>query len=184
LSDPIVIVEAVSDLLSIRPGARRGLLRGTGATVWYERGCALEASDLRAAAAAYRRAIAGRPDHADAHNNLGRVLHELPGSPDSASGDDGGAARAEVHYRLAVAARGDVALYWFNLGVALEDQGRAADAIAAYEQALQLDPHLADAHFNLARQYEQRGKDSRDDLVLRRAVNHLVRYRALARKGA
>ena len=29
-----------------------------------------------------------------------------------------------------------VALYWFNLGVVLEDQGRAAEAIAAYEHAL------------------------------------------------
>jgi tetratricopeptide (TPR) repeat protein len=167
----------VSDIVSISLGARRGLLRGTGATVWYERGCELEATNPRAAVAAYRRAIAGRPDHADAHNNLGRVLHEL-------ADDEGGAARAEVHYRLAISSRADVALYWFNLGVALEDQRQTEGAIAAYERALQLDTQLADAHFNLARQYELRGKDGRDDLALRRAVNHLVRYRALARMGA
>jgi tetratricopeptide (TPR) repeat protein len=168
----------VSDIVSISLGARRGLLRGTGATAWYERGCALEGSDPLAAAAAFRRAIAGRPDHADAHNNLGRILHELP----VARG--GGAAAAQAHYQLAIAARADVALYWFNLGVALEDQRRSAEAIDAYERALQLDAHLADAHYNLSRQYELRGRDSRDELALRRAVNHLVRYRALARKGA
>lgn len=154
------------------------MIRGTGATVWYQRGCELEGSDPLAAAIAYRRAIAGRPDHADAHNNLGRVLHDLPVA------QQGGAAVAEAHYRMAIATRADVALYWFNLGVALEDQGRGEDAIAAYEHALQLDAQLADAHFNLARQYELRGTARRDDLALRRAVNHLVRYRALSRKGA
>ncbi|HEY4181564.1 MAG TPA: tetratricopeptide repeat protein [Kofleriaceae bacterium] len=167
----------MTEVLSIKLGARKGLLRGTSATVWYERGCAQEATDLAAAEACYRRAIAGRPDHADAHNNLGRLLHEQPVEA------GGGAAAAEAHYRLALCSRSDVALYWFNLGVAMEDQGRASEAISAYERALAIDNSLADAHFNIARQYEQLGRRTSDELTLHRAVRHLVRYRDLARVG-
>lgn len=162
----------MGDLLSFQLGPRRGLRRGTPATTWYELGCAVEATEPARAMAAYERALAGRPDFADAHNNLGRLHH-----------DRGNAAVAECHYRLALCIASDVALYWFNLGVSVEDQGRVSEAIAIYEQALALDGGLADAHFNLARLYELVGRSSADELVLRRAVRHLVRYRDLARVG-
>ncbi len=154
---------------------RKGMLRGTPATAWYDRGCALERDDLcsEAAIAAYERALAGRPDLADAHNNVGRVRHER-----------GDLAGAEAHYRLALCVDRAVGLYWFNLGVAVEDQGRIAEAIAAYEHALGLDPGLADAHFNLARIYEVIGRGSNNELVLRRAVRHLSCYRELGAAGA
>jgi tetratricopeptide (TPR) repeat protein len=144
--------------------------RATSALAWYERGVALERTDAEAAIAAYRRAIAGRPDLADAHNNLGRIHH-----------DRGEVAVAEACYRRAMERAPDVALYHFNLGVALEDQGRGDDAVAAYQQALALDPQLADAHYNLARQLEHRARASADELLLRRAVRHLRQYRDLAR---
>jgi tetratricopeptide (TPR) repeat protein len=158
------------------------MLRGTRATEWYDRGCALEASDPRspAAMAAYERALAGRPDLADAHNNLGRILHER-----------GELAAAEAHYRLALCLDRSVALYWFNLGVVVEDQGRVAEAIEAYEHALAIDlgtSVAADTHFNLARLYEAMARRSGayliDELVLRRAMRHLMRYRALANVGS
>src|SRR5215467_7537587 len=88
-----------------RGPARMGLRRGTSATSWYDAGCRLEAVDRARAIAAYQRAIAGRPDFADAHNNLGRLLHH-----------DAGAAAAESCYRLALCGAPGVALYWFNLG--------------------------------------------------------------------
>ena len=151
-------------------GPRRGLRRAVGAVTWYDRGCALEACDAGAAAEAYQRAVAGQPDLADAHNNLGRLHH-----------DAGALAAAEGSYRLAICADANVALYWFNLGVVVEDQGRAAEAIAAYERALELDEGFADAHFNLARLLEVRGRANGDDLVaLRGAVRHLLSYRKLA----
>jgi tetratricopeptide (TPR) repeat protein len=160
----------VGDLLFLTVGRRMGLRRGTPAVAWYERGLELEGTDPEAAVAAYRRCIAGRPDFADAHNNLGRVLHDL-----------GHLQRAEVCYRAALALHEDVALYWFNLGVVVEDRGRSGDAIGAYERALAIDPTLADAHFNLARLYELRGRRAGDDVLRRRAFRHLGQYRSLAR---
>lgn len=160
----------VGDLVSLKLGPRRGMRRATSAVTHYERGLALEATDPVAAADAYRRAIAARADLADAHNNLGRLLH-----------DAGHLADAEAAYRRAIQARGDVALYHFNLGVVLEDKGDARGAIAAYERAIAFDPSLADAHYNLARQLEQLGRTQHDDLVLRRALRHLKQYRDLSR---
>jgi tetratricopeptide (TPR) repeat protein len=159
----------VGDLLGFKLGPRRGLRRGISAGEWYERGCALESVNAMQAIAAYRRALAGRPDFPDAHNNLGRNLH-----------DQGDLAAAEGHYRLALCGDRSVALYWFNLGVVVEDQGRAAEAIALYEQALALDAGLADAHFNLARLYDLVGRRANNELVMRRAFRHLVQYRRLA----
>lgn len=148
-----------------------GLRRGTSATSWYDAACRLEAIDQAGAMAAYARAIAGRPDFADAHNNLGR-LHHGAGAP----------VVAESCYRLALCADPSVALYWFNLGVAVEDQGRHAEAIAAYERAIELDAHAADAHFNLSRLLELKARRSDDDVLLQRAVRYLLRYRALTQR--
>ncbi|HSD88059.1 MAG TPA: tetratricopeptide repeat protein [Kofleriaceae bacterium] len=160
----------MGDLVFFSFGPRRGMRKGTSALEWYERGCALESSDADAAFRAYQRALAGRPDLADAHNNLGRLLH-----------DRGDLVAAESCYRLALCLDNRVALYWFNLGVVLEDRGRAAEAIAAYEQALAIDALLADAHFNLARQIERAALSAGDEVLLRRAVRHLKQYRDLSR---
>ena len=161
----------MGDLLSFKLGPRRGMRKATSALDWYERGCALERSDAEAAIHAYHRALAGRPDLADAHNNLARLLH-----------DRGDLVGAESHYRLALSHQGiDVALYWFNLGVVLEDSGRFAEAIEAYERALARDATLADAHFNLARQIERVARSNGDEVMLRRAIRHLKQYRELAR---
>ena len=150
-----------------------GLRRATPATDWYERGLALEHTDPAAALVAYERAIAGRPEFADAHNNLGRIHH-----------DDRRLALAESHYRIALCLCETIALYHFNLGVAVEDQGRSAEAIACYERALELDPQMADAHYNLARQYDRAARRADDELLMRRAVRHLVQYCAHARASA
>lgn len=191
MSDGAVSVVPVGDIVSIGIGPRRGLLRGTSATAWYELGCAVEATDPARAITCYRRALAGCPDHADAHNNLARLIHDeldracaSAGVASAPTSHAGAGARshlaiAESHYRLAICARPTVPLYWFNLAVSVEDQGRIAEAIELYQHALSLDPTLADAHWNLARLFELTGRRSMDELALRRAVNHLVRYRNL-----
>lgn len=174
MSDAVVTVLRVGDLLTLEPRRPRfGLRRATPATYLYNLGVSLEASDPVAAQQAYERAIAGRPDFADAHNNLGRIHHDAHRF-----------AIAESCYRIALCIDPTIALYWFNLGVVVEDRGRTSEAIAIYEHALALDPQLADAHYNLARLYEvaaRRAPGAGDELLLRRAVRHLVTYRSLAR---
>jgi tetratricopeptide (TPR) repeat protein len=130
---------------------------------WYQRGCDLEATDAEAAREAYRRAVSLDPSHADAHVNLGRLLHEA-----------GDAAAAEEHYRSALEARPNDATAAFDLGVALEDLGRDIEAIDAYEKAVELDPEHADAYFNLAGACERAGRPTA-------AIGHLKAYRALLR---
>jgi tetratricopeptide (TPR) repeat protein len=181
LSERSYTVAYVGDLLTLangpvhpglRPGPRLGLRRGTSATAWYDTGCRLEPTDRPGAIAAYERAIAGSPDLAAAHNNLGRLHH-----------CSGASAVAESCYRLAICAAPEVALYWFNLGVAVEDQGREAEAITAYERAIEIDAGTANAHFNLARLLDLKARRLGDDIMLQRAVRHLLRYRALARRN-
>jgi tetratricopeptide (TPR) repeat protein len=116
------------------------------ADAWYELACELEMSSLAEAKDAYERAIRLDAAHADAHVNLGRMLHE-----------DSAPAAAEQHYRAALEADPEHPTAAFNLGVALEDLGRLSDAADAYKRALALDPDNADAHYNLAGILERRG---------------------------
>lgn len=164
----------MGDLLSLNLRKPRfGAVRATPATHHYERGLALEPTDPAAAIAAYERAVSGRPTFADAHNNLGRLLHDRRDH-----------ARAESHYRIAICSDAAVALYHYNLGVVVEDQHRMSEAIVHYEAALALDSQLADAHYNLARIFERAARRANDDLLMRRAVRHLTMYRSLARTTA
>jgi tetratricopeptide (TPR) repeat protein len=135
------------------------------ADAWFELGFELEVSSVEEAEDAYGRAIALDPGHADAHVNLGRLLHERRAP-----------AAAEDHYRKALAIDPGHAVATFNLGVALEDLGRVREAIASYERAIALDANNADAHYNLAGLYEKRGEKAE-------AVRHLKAYRILAGSG-
>lgn len=118
---------------------------------WFLSGVDFEGEEETAeAAAAYARALALDPGMAEAHLNLGRLLHEA-----------GQAGEAESHYRQALAAPPDpytAATAAFNLGVALQDQERLREAVDAYELALERDPSLLDAHFNLAGVHEALGE--------------------------
>jgi tetratricopeptide (TPR) repeat protein len=166
----------MGDLLGLALQGRRGTLRAVGAATWLARGLELEERDPAGAMAAYRRALAGCPRFADAHNNLGRLLHQQGELP-----------AAEHHYRQALAAE-VASLPWFNLGVVLEDQGRSDEAIAAYREALSLDDALGEAHLNLARLLDRRGRDAGAGAPgapadLQAAVRHLSTYRRLRRRA-
>jgi tetratricopeptide (TPR) repeat protein len=127
---------------------------------WYQLGLELEAVTPDDARAAYERVLELEPAHADAHVNLGRLLHE-----------QGQAAAAAVHYAQALTG-GPNAVASFNLGVALEDLRRSAEAMDAYRRALAADDSLAEAHYNLARLYERTGD-------AQAALRHYHRYRNL-----
>lgn len=134
---------------------------GMDAEDWFRLGCDLEPVEPERAREAYRRAVELSPEHADAHLNLGCLLHEA-----------GQFAEAEAHYRAALATRPDDPTAAFNLGVALEDLRRPHAAAAAYQQALEADDAYADAHFNLARLWERLGEPHK-------AIRHLHAFRRL-----
>jgi DNA-binding transcriptional MerR regulator len=128
---------------------------------WYETGCDLEVSDPAQAREAYEHALELDPDLADAHVNLGRLLH--------VAGERG---RAEPHYREAVKLDPDDPTPHFNLGVLLEEQGRRDEAVHAYRQAILRDPDFADAHCNLGLLLESFGR-------AQEAMRHLMAARKL-----
>ncbi len=131
----------------------------------YDAALDLEAADPGQAVAAYREVLARDPGHAEAHLNLGRLLHE-----------EGALSEAESHYRAALAADPSSARASYNLGVALEDLGRPAAAADAYRAALRLDPDLAVAHFNLSRLHEVAGRKAE-------ALGHLASYKRILDRG-
>jgi tetratricopeptide (TPR) repeat protein len=168
------VIEQGGDLLVIdqrdekRDAGRNGAAtaaaeRGNGGTAGaadaeFERALALEEADPKAARAAYEACLEQDAEHLEARLNLGRLLHL-----------EGRLREAEKVYRGV-----DLhdALLSFNLAVLLEDLEREPEAMSAYRSTLALDPGFADAHFNLARLYERKGK-SKD------ALRHLLAYRRL-----
>src|SRR5688500_10551420 len=159
---------AVSDITEnaapfVSRAAEEAKSQETPADEWYELACELELTDVSEAIEAYRRVVALEPDHADAHVNLGRLLHERRAP-----------VAAEKHYQAALRADPDHDTAAFNLGVAFEDLGRLREAIEAYELALRINPENADAHYNLAGILEKRGEKAG-------ALQHLNAYRRLTR---
>ena len=121
----------------------------------------LEASDRDASAKAYQQAIDADPAYIDAYLNLGAMLCEAQHCE-----------AALALFDSAITRGADSALVRFNRAVALEDLDRLEDAVASYEISLQLDPSMADAHFNIARLKERAG-DTRS------ALRHFSAYRRL-----
>ncbi len=146
----------------VRAAARARTPAPLDAEAWYRWGTDVEEADPEQARDAYRRALAVDPDHAGAHLNLGRLLHEA-----------GSLHSAEYHYRRALDSPEHRALAAFNLGVALEDQDLADEALLAYARAIEADRSLADAHFNASRLLERLGRKTE-------ALRHLAEYRRLS----
>lgn len=131
------------------------------AAEWYAFADEIEASDPHAAEDAYRRAIEIDDTFADAHLNLGRLLHAT-----------GTVRDALDEYVAARSIDGSDATTHYNIGVASQDLGDLDDAIAAYEQAIELAPRFADARYNLAALYEELGNATL-------AIRHFREYRDL-----
>jgi tetratricopeptide (TPR) repeat protein len=150
---PLVGHQARSSWL--RPVSRRD------ASELHREAVALEATDVERAMETYTDALAVDPFHADAHVNLGRLLHQRRAFTE-----------AEAHYVAALVARPTDVTATFNLAVLLDDLGRADEAIARYQQVIELSPSHVDAYFNLSRLCERRGEKLA-------AIRHLKDYRRL-----
>lgn len=127
----------------------------------FQQAVALEEQSPADAVDCYTEALAQNPRHADAHVNLGRLLHTR-----------GRLREAEAHYVASLVVRPDDVTATFNLAVVLEDLGRVDEAIARYTEALRLDATCVDAYFNLSRLYEKKGEKVA-------ALRHLKDYRRL-----
>jgi tetratricopeptide (TPR) repeat protein len=165
---PVDAEQAPLSMLRVRPAVVAGRdVEGNIAPASpeeiYEIGCDIDEADPAQAEASYRQVLMQAPEHADAHINLGRLLHER-----------GDMAAAEAHYRRALVIRPGDATALFNLGVALEDQGRNSAALEAYARAIEADGRNADAHYNAARLYDLAGDYSA-------ALRHLRICRDLTR---
>ena len=114
------------------------------ATEWYVYADEIESSDPRAAEEAYRRAIEIDGTFAEAHLNMGRLLHAA-----------GAVREALDEYRAAGMIDGEDAVTHYNIGVASQDLGNLDDAVAAYERAIELAARFADARYNLSTLYEE-----------------------------
>ena len=120
----------------------------------------------------FRKALEIRPDIAETHSNLGKLLSKTGRGQDAVTSFKR-ALRikpdyADAHYSLGTVlqamARHDEAIACFaralhirpdfiqahkNLGIALRDAGRTEDAIACFNQFLQINPDAADARIHL-----------------------------------
>jgi tetratricopeptide (TPR) repeat protein len=142
-----------------RPDEKAELL--PSAQDWYHRAEALESSDLAAAEAAYRQAIALAPDHVYAAVNLGALLC-----------DAGRCHEAYEVLEAAIRRQPEEPLLHFNAAIALEDLRRGREALVRYEACLRLAPDFLDAHHNAAKLYETLGDRQG-------ALRHYSAYRRL-----
>ena len=107
--------------------------------VWHRLGyLQLDLGQRAQAMESWRRATELRPEYGEAQADLGGLLLEIE--------DLAGATRA---LELAVKHAPACAPAWLTLGNAHRAAGRTADAQGAYERSLEIDPALADAHFNM-----------------------------------
>lgn len=111
------------------------------------------------AIAAYRRAIALKPDFAAAHYNVGNALS-----------NQNKLEEAIAAYRRAIAIKPDLAVAHFNLANTLTKLDKFDEAIGAYRRALVLRPDFVAAHSNLGRALEEQAKLGEAILAYRRAI--------------
>lgn len=136
-------------------------LPGKSAASCYRRATAArERGDWAQAIDWYRRALAARPDHADAHNDLGIALCALK---------DFAGARAA--FTQALALRGEFVPAQVNLGQLLQSEFRDyRQAAVHYRAALAADPGQGQARNNLALALYERGLVEEAIACLREAL--------------
>lgn len=157
---------AVDNALALEPG---------NALLHLERGHILVALNERQDALfAYERASRLRPTLAEALEPYGRLLLER-----------GFAVEARAALEMLVKLRPKSGLAWLHLGNAQRANKAYPAADAAYRKALELDPALDEAHFNLGLLAIDNAVGDSDELVrLQKAVESLKLYQSRGRPDA
>jgi protein O-GlcNAc transferase len=106
-----------------------------------------------------QRALAFRPDWAEAHFNLGNAWK-----------DQGKLDEAMACYQRAVQRKPDFAEAHNNLGLAWREHGDLDEAAACYQRTLRLRPDFAEAHNNLGNVFNDQGKPDEAAACYQRAV--------------
>ncbi len=145
------------------------------ATIWNRLGFVqLSLGDRIQAMECFRTAAALRPDYPEAHANYGALL---------ADAEDFGNAASELELAVRHAPRNAAA--WMNLGNAYRGLKEFDKAEDAYQRALQLDPKLVDASYDLAILYLDGEKPGLPALErLQRGVSFLDAYEQAGGKDA
>tara|TARA_B110000858_G_scaffold194428_1_gene248836 strand:- start:1598 stop:4429 length:2832 start_codon:yes stop_codon:yes gene_type:complete len=97
--------------------------------------------------AAFNKALAIKPEYADAYNNMGNAFQE-----------QGKLEEAVEAYNKVLAIKPDYADAYNNMGTALKDQGKLEEAIEAYNEALAIKPDYAEAYNNMGITLQEQGK--------------------------
>ena len=93
------------------------------------------------------KALAIKPDYAEAHSNLGTSLN-----------GQGKLDEAVASYNKALTIKPDYPEAHNNLGNALQEQGKLNGAVASYHKALAIKPDYAEAHYNLGNVFRELGQ--------------------------
>lgn len=121
------------------------------------------------AIAAFKKAIAIKPDHAEAYYNMGRAISDSKTfgatSPDVAGtrdspGGSGPFGDELIAYKKAVALKPDFAAAYEKLGEIYGYLGRCAEEIAAWKKLIFLKPDSDTAHFRMYLAYSRLGQYS------------------------
>ena len=111
-------------------------------------GNALEAQGkLEDAIESYNKALAIKPDYAEAFVNMSNALKEQVKLEDAIEACN-----------KALAIKPDYAEAYNNMGNALKDQGKMEDAMEAYNKALAIKPDYAEAYNNMGNTLQDQGK--------------------------
>jgi membrane associated rhomboid family serine protease len=136
----ICVVATVTNLMNVGnvahgAGAAVGYLLGMCVAAEQPRRRSLEAALAAALVAIGLAASVGRPWINMARPDASTLTKEAIAAMDAKDYP-----RAENLMRQAIKRRGDVAGLWVNLAIVLDQQGKRAEALEAYDQALRLDP--------------------------------------------
>ncbi len=146
------------------------------------------------AVASYHKALAIKPDFAEAHSSLGNAFQDLGQLEDAVAShhkalaikpdfagahnnlgnvlqDLGKLDEAVASYQKALAIKPNFALAHNNLGNVLQGLGQLEDAAASYNKALAIKPDYAEAHYNLHAQLLDPGDMTLSIKCMKRAVD-------------